>query len=160
MGRISLAWRVLTSGAFASKVSSLLDAPPALAAPAAVQAKSAAPPKPVRSDAISLLAALQREGRLIDFLKEPIETYSDAQIGAAVRDIHRDCGAVLERQFALRPVLNQTEGSSVALDQGQISGRIKLSGKVSDTTPASGSGAGPAATSPATRSPPATTAQE
>lgn len=140
MGRISLAWRVLTSGAFASKISSLLDAPPVLAAPTApVHPKPVAPPKPLRSDAIGLLAALQREGRLIDFLKEPIESYSDAQIGAAVRDIHRDCSAVLERQFAIRPVLEQAEGSSVALNASQIAGRIKLSGKVGDSTPASGS---------------------
>ena len=35
-----------------------------------------------RHDALSLLAVLQREARLLDFLKEPVEGYSDAQVGA------------------------------------------------------------------------------
>lgn len=129
MGRLALAWRVLINGDFAARIIELLNAPPAIAAPPAAPAKPAAAPKPVRSDAVSLLSALQREGRLIDFLKEPIETYSDAQVGAAVRDIHRDCGAVLERQFGIRPVLDQPEGSSVSLNS-KPAGRIRLTGKV------------------------------
>lgn len=146
MGRISLAWRVLTSGDFAARVTNLLEAPPALAAPVspAARPKPAAPPKtvamskPLRSDAVTLLAALQREGRLIDFFKESIEAYSDAQVGAAVRDIHRDCGGMLERQFAIRPVLDQAEGSNVTIGANAKSGRIKLTGKVGDTTQSSG----------------------
>ncbi len=140
MGRISLAWRILTSGAFTATVTQLLDqaskpeAPKAIAAPV----KPAAPTRPLRSDAVSLLAALQREGRLIDFLKEQIDAYSDAQVGAAVRDIHRDCSAVLERQFAIRPVLDQPEGSSVNLSGQSKGGQIKLTGKVGEGSPASG----------------------
>ncbi len=136
MGRFALAWRVLTSGDFAARITELLNAPPAIAAVPEAPAKPVAAPKPVRNDAISLLSALQREGRLIDFLKEPIESYSDAQVGAAVRDIHRDCGAVLERQFAIRPVLEQPEGSSVSLG-AKSAGRIRLAGKV-DSSASSG----------------------
>src|SRR4029450_745151 len=62
---------------------------------------------PTRSDALTLLATLQREARLIDFLMEDLASYDDAQIGAAVRDVHRDCAAVLERMFALRPLRYQ-----------------------------------------------------
>lgn len=141
MGRISLAWQVLTNGVFAAKVASLLDVRKELSAPTMVAVeppKSAPPMRPMRSDAISLLAALQREGRFIDFLKEAIESYSDAQVGAAVRDIHRDCGSVLERQFAIRPVLDQTEGSPVRLENPLNPGRIKLSGKAGDNSPTSG----------------------
>jgi hypothetical protein len=107
--------------------------PPAVAPPAPKVA--APPPKPVaparaaRSEALTLLEALQREARLIDFLKEDIAPYQDAQIGAAVRDIHRDGGKVLERLFALRPVLDQAEGSAVTLG-GDQAGRIRLVGKV------------------------------
>ena len=58
-----------------------------------------------------MLATLQREARFVDFVKESLEGYADAQIGAVARDVHRDCGAVLERLFALRPVLaDQEEG--------------------------------------------------
>lgn len=138
MGRISLAWRVLTSGVFAEKINRLLETPAIEHATPVKPPAPVVPPKPARSDAVSLLAALQREGRLIDFLKEPIDGYSDAQVGAAVRDIHRDCGAVLERQFAICPVLEQPEGSPVALSSKTMAGRIQLSGKVGDGTPASG----------------------
>ena len=57
---------------------------------------------PVRSEAITLLAALQREARFVDFIQEPLAGYSDAQVGAAARDVHRDCRKVLERMFALQ----------------------------------------------------------
>ncbi|MFN9719360.1 MAG: DUF2760 domain-containing protein [Planctomycetota bacterium] len=138
MGRLSLAWRILTSRDLASKVETLLLTPPAIAAPVpATPATPPAPKPPARSDAISLLSALQREGRMIDFLKESIDGYTDAQIGAAVRDIHRDCGAVLERQFAIRPVVEQPEGSPVSL-AGKSVGTIRLSGNVGNNSASSG----------------------
>ncbi len=137
MGRLSLAWQILTNGSMAERVSTLLAAPLAPAIPAAPAPAPVPPaPKPQRSDALSLLASLQREGRLLDFLKEPIDGYSDAQIGAAVRDIHRECGAVLERQFAIRPVLEKPEGSPVTLSS-EPAHRIRLTGKV-DSGAASG----------------------
>ncbi len=140
MGRISIAWQVLVNGVFAARVTKLLETPTTIAAPVQPGAppKLVAPVRPLRSDAVTLLAALQREGRLIDFLKEPIETYSDAQVGAAVRDIHRDCRGMLERQFALRPVLDQAEGSNVTIGANAKNGRIKLTGKISDNPQSSG----------------------
>jgi hypothetical protein len=47
---------------------------------------------PARSEALNLLAAMQREARFVDFIREPLDGYSDAQIGAAARTVHRDCG--------------------------------------------------------------------
>ena len=41
--------------------------------------------------AVQMLALLQRDGRLIDFLAENISAYPDAQLGAAVRTIHETC---------------------------------------------------------------------
>ena len=58
------------------------------------------PKPPARSEAITLLAALQREARFVDFIQESLAGYTDAQIGAAARDVHRDCGTVLKRMFA------------------------------------------------------------
>jgi hypothetical protein len=137
MGRFSLAWRILTDGGFAQLVQQRLAAvtEPVVAAVPAVAAPAPAPVRPVtppqaasgRSDALSLLAALQREGRLLDFLQEPIDGYADAQVGAAVRDIHRNCAAVIERQFAVRPVLDQPEGSSVTINQ-PVGPQIRLTG--------------------------------
>ncbi len=104
--------------------------------------KKAAPPKVDRpqrrtskSEALILLEVLQREGRLIDFLKESISEYNDAQIGAAVRDIHRDCGAALERLFAIRPAVDQEEGQTVEVAGTYDSGVYRLFGNVVGSGP-------------------------
>src|SRR6266446_2914926 len=53
--------------------------------------------------AVQMLALLQRDGRLIDFLAENISPYPDAQLGAAVRTIHEACRKVLEHYVKLEP---------------------------------------------------------
>ena len=90
---------------------------------------------PVRNDALNLLAALQRETRLIDFIKEPIAEYSDAQVGTAVRDIHRDCGALVERIFGIVPVESATEGAPIEVSEGFDPARIRLVGNVTGHPP-------------------------
>ncbi len=95
-------------------------------------------PEPVRSDAITLLATLQREARFVDFIQEPLAGYTDAQIGAVARDVHRDCGAVLERLFALKPVLEQDEGSGVEVPAGFDANRFRLTGNVTGEPPFQG----------------------
>jgi len=67
--------------------------------------------------AITLLAALQREARFIDFLQEPLTGFSDAQIGAATRAVHDDCAKVLERFFDLQPIIDQPEESPVEVTE-------------------------------------------
>lgn len=146
MGRLSLAWQILTDSTLAQRVVQALSSEPggsqagksepAAAAPRIPAERPVAPAE--RNDAVSLLATLQREGRLIDFLKEPLDQYSDAQVGAAVRDIHRDCAAVVERQFALRPVIDKAEGDPVELEKAPDPGVMKLSGAVSDQRPRTG----------------------
>ena len=101
---------------------------PEKAAPKPAVAKQ--PPKPARSEAITLLATLQREARFVDFIKEPLDSYSDAQIGAAVRDVHRDCGKVLDRLFAIQSMVDQEEGSPVEVPPGFDAGRYRLTGNV------------------------------
>lgn len=90
---------------------------------------------PARSEALTLLATLQREARLIDFIKEDLSGYDDTQIGAAVRDIHRACAVVLERMFALRPLHDQEEGAQVEIAAGFNPGRVTLTGQVSGAPP-------------------------
>jgi hypothetical protein len=100
-----------------------------------VAKKPPAAKSPARSDAITLLAALQREARFVDFIQEPLTGYSDAQIGAAARDVHRDCGAVLARMFALRPAVADEEGKEVEVPAGFDSGRWRLTGNVTGEPP-------------------------
>ena len=107
--------------------------------PAAVPVKRAAAPKaPARSEALTLLAALQREARLVEFLQEPLSGYSDAQIGAAVRDVHRDCRAVLDRMFAIEPVRDEPEGAEIDVPEGFDAGRFRLTGNVGGQPPLRG----------------------
>jgi hypothetical protein len=119
---------VLAQRAATGEMPQAEPAPPQAVAKPAPATKPA--PRPVRSESITLLATLQREARLVDFLKEPLDDYNDAQIGAAVRDVHRDCGKVLDRLFALRPVLAQEEGAQIEVPAGFDAGRYRLTGNV------------------------------
>ncbi|PYM55312.1 MAG: DUF2760 domain-containing protein [Candidatus Rokuibacteriota bacterium] len=127
------AWRVLRDPAAADAVERMRSgaararpAPPV--APAAVAA-------PARSEALSLLAVLQQEARLVDFLKEPLDGYTDAQVGAAVRDVHRDGATALERLFAIRPLRQEAEGSDVTVPAGFDAGAVRLTGRVTGAPP-------------------------
>ena len=101
--------------------------------------KQPSTPKPaVRSEAITLLATLQREARFVDFVQESLAGYSDAQIGAAARDVHRDCGTVLKRLFALAPAAGKEEGAEVDIPAGFDPARFRLTGNVSGQPPLRG----------------------
>lgn len=84
---------------------------------------------------IRILAALQQEGRLIDFLQEDIEAFDDAQIGAAVREVHRSCRDCLKNSVSLKPVLDEREGAEVRIPKGYDASRIKIVGNVSGEPP-------------------------
>ena len=67
-------------------------------------AQAGVPPKP-SAEPLWLLALLQREGRLLDFLLEDMSGYTNEQIGAAVRDIHRQCKKAIDDHLVLEPVM-------------------------------------------------------
>lgn len=116
-----------------------VEAAPAGEAPAAAPSKAPSKPaakpsaKPVsvaRSEALTLLAALQREARLVDLIQEPLDQYTDAQIGAAARDVLRNAAKTLERFFGLRPVVQAEEGNTVEVPRGFDPNRYRLVGQV------------------------------
>jgi hypothetical protein len=88
--------------------------------------------------AVQMLALLQRDGRLIDFLAENISPYPDAQLGAAVRTIHEACRKVLEHYVKLEPILSSEEGQPVTVQGGFDPAAIKLLGNVSGEPPIRG----------------------
>jgi hypothetical protein len=136
-----LFFKALGNSKFSEQARRILDEPALLEAPkpaAVVAPARPARPEPARSDALNLLAVLQREARLVDFFQESIDAYADAQIGAAVRNVHRDAAAVLDRLFALRPVLQQAEGDSVQVPAGSDAGRVRLVGNVAGQPPFKG----------------------
>ena len=148
MRRILIAFRIFFRVLFESAVADQAEqvlagrALPAPVPPAAEPAaqppiapkpptKEPAPARPAaRSDGLTLLATLQREARFVDFVKEELDNYTDAQIGAVARDVHRDSGKVLERMFQLRPVVAAEEGAAVDVPAGFDAGRYRLTGKV------------------------------
>src|SRR5882724_1180091 len=87
---------------------------------------------------LRVLAVLQRDGRLIDFLEEEIDAYSDAQIGAAVRDIHRGCRKSLHDYLTLEPVMNAAEEERVTVAPDYDPAAIRLIGNVNGAPPFQG----------------------
>lgn len=84
---------------------------------------------------LRILALLQRDGRLIDFLKEDLGSYPDAQIGAAARDIHRGCRKVLEDYLTIEPVVDQAEDSPINVPSDFDPAKIRLVGEVGGSPP-------------------------
>jgi hypothetical protein len=88
--------------------------------------------------AVQMLALLQRDGRLIDFLTEDISPYPDAQLGAAARTIHESCRKVLEQYVKLEPILNSDEDQPVTVQSRFDPAAIKLLGNVTGQPPIRG----------------------
>src|SRR5439155_14440274 len=84
---------------------------------------------------LRVLAVLQRDGRLVDFLEEEIDAYSDAQIGAAVRDIHRGCRKSLHDYLTIEPIIDATEEQGVTVPSDFDPAAIRLVGNVSGPPP-------------------------
>jgi hypothetical protein len=85
--------------------------------------------------AAQVLAVLQRDGRLIDFLMEDITPYADAQIGAAVRNVHAGCREALQKYLVLAPVLQGDEGAGITIDAGTDASQVKLIGNIAGKPP-------------------------
>jgi hypothetical protein len=91
-----------------------------------------------RRGAVQVLAVLQREGRLLDFLSEDIDTYSDGQIGAAVRDIHRGCRKALAEHVKVAPIRSEPDEAVVRIAAGHDASQVRLIGQVSGRPPFEG----------------------
>jgi hypothetical protein len=108
---------------------------PARPAPAAEDRPRVSAAQQHRDGALALLALLQREGRLVDFLLEPLDGFSDADIGAAARDVHRGCRKVLDQHLSLEPVMPGSEEARVAVPAGFDPAEIRLIGEARGEPP-------------------------
>jgi hypothetical protein len=109
-------WKSLTEPEFAARVEPLF-----LKAPAGPD--------------LRVLALLQRDGRLVDFLQEDIDAYADAQIGAAVRDIHRGCRKSLHDYLTIEPIISAEEEAPVTVPSDFDPAAIRLIGNVNGAPP-------------------------
>lgn len=87
---------------------------------------------------LHFLSVLQREGRLLDFFGEDLSLYEDEQIGAAVRSIHEDCRAAVDKYIAPVPVIDQEEGGTIEVEPGFDPNAVKLTGNVAGDPPFKG----------------------
>ena len=89
-------------------------------------------------DSVHTLVLLQREGRLVDFLCEDIDGFPDAQVGAAVRQVHANCRKVLQDNFGIEPIHEGREGDSVQVPAGFDPRSIRVTGNASSQPPFTG----------------------
>lgn len=87
---------------------------------------------------LHLLALLQHSSRLIDFLKEDLSSFQDAQIGTVVRKIHLDASKLLEDLVTIRPLREEAEGSVIQIQSGYDPALVKVVGNVKGEPPFSG----------------------
>ncbi|MDP3331395.1 MAG: DUF2760 domain-containing protein [Methylococcaceae bacterium] len=88
--------------------------------------------------ALQLLGLLQKEARVIDFIKEDIGNYSDADIGVAARVVHEGCNKAINEHFTLATVRSESEGSKVTLPAGFDAGSVRLTGNIVGSAPFTG----------------------
>ena len=124
-------FRVIFDPQFAARVAA---ARRELPAPAQRPALAGARP----DSTLHLLALLQREGRLIDFVEEEVAGFSDAEVGAAARTVHAGCRKVLRDALALEPVRAEPEGAQVQVPPGFDPGAVRLTGNVVGNPPFTG----------------------
>jgi hypothetical protein len=117
-------FRVLLDGAFARRVAKLASTSPKVE-----------PPAPPNHDAaLGLLAILQREGRLVDFLRQDVDAFPDAEIGAAARVVHAGCRRAVSSHFDIVRVRDEAEGTTVTVLAVEIPA-TKLTGNVRGSAP-------------------------
>ncbi len=108
--------------------------PKKLAAPqspaTAAKPETVSAPKSSRSEALTLLSLLQREARFVDLVQESLDQYSDAQVGAAARDVLRDTQKCLNAAFNLTRLSSREEGDTVEVPESPSPVRWKLIGSV------------------------------
>jgi Domain of unknown function (DUF2760) len=131
---------LLANADLAARYAALRDVAPPPAPAATAPAPAPTMQKALSSDAaLQLLALLQRDARLIDFVGEDIGGYTDAQIGAAARLVHEGCAKVLREHFSIVPVRDEAEGVRVTLQAGFDAAAVRLTGNVVGQPPFSGS---------------------
>ena len=114
-----MAWRVLIDPDFAEQVQPI-------------------PEERAHASGLMLLAAFQREGRLVDFLAQDVAGFSDEDVGSAARVVHGGTRKVLQQFFELEQAVKGEEGSLMQVPAGFNAERIRLTGNVTGQPPFKG----------------------
>jgi hypothetical protein len=129
--------RAKNDPAFAEKLKALLAGGDVKPATPAAPPPPPAPPKPSGTP-LRMLALLQAEARLVDFLLEDIQGASDEQIGKAVREVHRKASAALKQHAVIEQVLPGNEDDTVSVPKGFDPSAVRVVGNVTGEPPFTG----------------------
>jgi len=129
---LAIAGRAKRDPAFATKLTALLGG---------ADLKPVEPPKPVKPSGapLRMLALLQAEARLVDFLMEDVQPFSNEDIGKAAREVHKKGQAALKRHAVIEAVLPGNEGDSATVPLGFDPSAIRVIGNVTGHPPFKGS---------------------
>jgi hypothetical protein len=132
MARVGLAWqafrKIMGDPVLAEKVRPLIHPPPP---------EPAKPPK-LSGEPLRLLAILQRDSRLLDFLLEDLPPGSDEQVGAFVRVLHQKGQQVIKEHLTLEPILKGEADETVEVPAGFDPSAIRVVGNVVGDPPFKG----------------------
>lgn len=128
---LAVAGRANQDPVFASKLQAIQQG---------AEVKVPEPPKPLKPSGapLRMLALLQAESRLVDFLLEDIQGASDEQIGQAVREIHKKAQAALKQHAVIEPVLPGNEGDTATVQKGFDPSEVRVVGNVTGEPPFTG----------------------
>lgn len=131
--RLSMAFKIIFSGSYTQ---SLFNPQPVS------QEEETAPAIDLKESdedsALQLLALMQKEGRLIDFINEDVNQFSDEQVAAAARVVHQGVKKTLGDHVKFEAVSDVGEGNSVNLDENFDRSAYQLTGNVSGSAPYNG----------------------
>ena len=85
--------------------------------------------------ALRMLATLQEEARLLDFVSEDVASYSDEEVGAAARGVHAGLVRALRERVRFAPLRHEQEGDTVTLDPGFSPAAVRLQGSPAGQPP-------------------------
>jgi hypothetical protein len=84
-----------------------------------------------RSDALTLLAVMQKESRILDLIFDDLDGYSDEQIGGASRQVLRDLRDCLDSHVKIESLVDKQEGDVVQIPDAASPIRWKVIGDAS-----------------------------
>jgi hypothetical protein len=128
---LAIAGKAKQDAAFSNKLLAVLGG---------AEIKPVEPPKPPKPSGapLRMLALLQAEARLVDFLMEDIHNLPDAQIGQAVREVHKKAQAALKQHATIVPVLSGNEGDNATVPKGFDPSAVRVIGNVTGEPPFTG----------------------
>lgn len=134
--RLSMAIKMIFSGSYTVEL--FVNMAPKVEEPEEVEQPEIALQENSTDSAMQLLAVLQKEGRLVDFINEDINAFADEQVAAAARVVHQGVKKSLSEHVTFQPVASVTEGDAVSLAADYDRNAYRLSGNISGSAPYNG----------------------